>query len=263
MSSTSRRAACLAAAVVSALGAQAAEAAQPKFKHAQFKVKLTATQTTEWSTDRTWYDGCVSGDVRTTGSGTERLTFKGEPSNALHILKMGKTVALIARHGSRLNLAVSGSYTRNGKTDHTQLSGGEPQCGGSEPGVEPTPPDCGTKVWAGKVDLDRVEPRNYPAGDDLVVPLVPVFLLDRLDLGKITLQDLFANCPGGGGDDLIPTINSAFSEKKLLGKAKKVVVTGSDTSEYAQDGFRSKKTFKWRMELTRVAKAKLPKNIKP
>lgn len=246
-------AALAAATAVAAFTAAQASAATPKLAH--FKVTVRGSQSTKWTLDHTEYDGCVQGQVRQTGSGQESLSFKSRKPATASAVKLGRTTTFAAFSGSTPGARVKGSVTRSGHAESQQLSGNGPGCGGGGGGPAPTP-DCGTRAFSGSVDMNWVSPAEWPGGPP--VPLTSVLLLEGPQVGGTGLSGMFQDCPGGGPDQLIPTVGSALSSKKLFGKAKHFTIRGKDTDTTDDNGFHSDTSVHWVAKFTRLGGAFKP-----
>jgi hypothetical protein len=234
----------VAGAVVTALliGVTAGAEAKPVFTAARFSITVSGTQTSTWSLDSTTFDGCVQGDIRQTGSGRQSFSFKTPKPATLTAIKIDKSVII---SGTRLPGApVKGSLSRSGDIRTEQLSGDPTGCGDGG-GSPPTAPDCGTKPFAARVDLEWTTPDQYQG--EPPVPLVPVLLLEGpvFPTGSSGFSSLFQHCVGGGPDQLIPTPNSSLALKKLFGKVKRFTVRGADKQTTDSDGYRVETTVNW------------------
>lgn len=244
----------VAATALAAFTAAEAGAATPKLSH--FKVTVSGSQTTKWTLDHTMYDGCVQGEVRQSGSGQESLSFKSRKPATAFAVKVGKTTTFaVLGGGSSTGARVKGSVTRSGHVEAQQLSGNGPGCGGGGGGPAPTP-DCGKRAFSGSVDMRWVTPAEWPAGPP--VPLTSVLLLEGPQVGGAGLSGMFQDCPSGGPDQLIPTVGSALSSKKLFGKAKHFTIHGKDADTTDQDGFHADTSVHWVAKFTRIKGAFKP-----
>lgn len=247
-------AALAAATAIAAFTTAEAGAATPKLAH--FKVTVSGTQTTKWTLDNTMYDGCVQGEVRQTGSGQQSMSFKSRKPATAFAVKIGKTSTFaVLGGGSTPGARVKGTVTRSGHTESQQLSGTGPGCGGGGGGPAPTP-DCGKRAFNGTVDMNWVTPAEWPAGPP--VPLTSVLLLEGPQLAGKSLSELFQDCPSGGPDQIIPTVGSALSSKKLFGKAKHFTVKGKDTDTTDENGFHADTSVHWVAKFTRLKGAFKP-----
>jgi hypothetical protein len=79
-------------------------------------------------------------------------------------------------------------------------------------------------------------------------------------MGTKSFSTMFQNCPPGGPDQIIPTVGSALTVKKLFGKAKHFTIRGKDTDTTDQGGFHAKTSVHWVARFTRV---KGPVRVKP
>lgn len=239
----------LLAAAAAVLAAAPAGAAAKGMQTARFHATVSGTQKTTWTMDHTRYDGCIGGETRTTGAGTEEIAFKSTRRAPLDFLKIGADV--VASPGVA-GLPVRGTVRRDGATRLEQLSGGESFCGGTDKAEDPPAPDCGERSWRGTVSPVVYAPADYP-GRDLLVPLLPVLSLTGPTLrDDRTFNDLFRNCPGADGQ-LAPTPNSSFVRSRIYSKAKRVVIRGSDTVTESNDGYRTTVRITWRAVLVRRA----------
>ena len=227
--------------------APSAEAARTTMKIAQFTLTVTGTQTTDWSVDHTRYDGCVDGDVRTTGAGRERLTFGTRRPVRVDAIKIGRDAALNAR---TVGIPARGTIARQGSVSTTQLSGGESFCGGTPEPTAPPAADCGVRSWTG-----TISPVLYGPGD---AP-VEIPILQAVDVLAFTGPDLpagrhpgelFANCPGSDAT-LRATDTAELMPRDLFSRKRRIVVRGKETVERVEDGLTEKVAISWRAVLTR------------
>lgn len=231
-------AACSAAATILA---PAAAAAVPGMPTVHYQVTLSGSQTTTWSLDHTTYDGCVQGDVRTTGTGRQHVTFATAAPARVTALRIDGTVVLSANGAAGVPL--KGSVDQQTSTQVQQLSGGESGCGGVDAPTAPTAPDCGTRDWTGTVQPLIVAPDDYPA---LVSPLTSVLHWDGPSIDGMTgFDDLYANCPAIVGSTIAPTPQSWVLEHIAFARPTTFVVRGSDTTESTENGLTQQVTVNW------------------
>jgi hypothetical protein len=242
----------IAAAAVSLAVAAIAADASAAIKTARFKVTVSGTQTTNWTLDNTTFDPCIQGNVRMSGSGQQSFSFKStKPATGL-AARVGKSTIFTAITGSRTPGArVKGHVTRQGHVESQRLSGNGPGCGSGSPGAPPPPaPDCGKRAFAGTLDLRWATPAQWPGQPP--VPLTPVLLLEGPRMGTTSFSTMFKNCPPGGPDQIIPTVGSALTTKKLFGKAKHFTVRGKDTDTTDSNGFHADTKVSWVAKFTRL-----------
>jgi hypothetical protein len=236
-----------------ALLAPTAVAAAPKgMQIAQFTMTVTGTQTTDWTVDHVRYDGCVDGDVRTTGAGRERLTFASRRPQRVQAIRIGKDTALSAGTGG---LPARGTIERRGSVSVTQLSGGESGCGGAPEGTAPPAADCGVRSWTGKLHPTLYGPGDAPV-ENPVLQLVDVLAFSGPDLPEGRHPgEAFANCPGSDAV-LHATDTAELRPRDLFSRKRRIVVRGKERFERGADGHRETVTVEWRAVLKRRGKVR-------
>ena len=244
--------AAVAVAVALCAAPAAPAAADQEMKLARFKLTVTGTQTNDWSMAYTRYDGCVDGDVQTTGEGRERLTFRTRRPVRLQAIGIGREAALTAGNGG---IPMRGTIERQGSTQTHQLSGGESGCGGTEQPVEPPAPDCGVRAWTGSMHPVLYGPGDAPV-EDPVLQLVDVLAFTGPELpGGRHPGELFANCPGS--DALLRATETAeLTPRALFSRKRRIVVRGRETVERVEDGYRETVAIDWRAILERRGKVR-------
>lgn len=242
-----RRIAAAATVMTLALCAAPAEAQRGGMKIAQFNVTVTGTQTNHWAVDKTEYDGCVDGNVHTSGAGREHLTFHTRRRARVEAVGIGKDVVLSAGNGG---IPISGTIERQGDTSVTQLSGGESFCGGAPEPKAPPAPDCGVRPLNGTIDPVLYAPGDAPVPNP-ILQLVDVLAFTGPDLpGGRHAGEHFANCPGG--DALLRATDTAYLKPRdLFSRKRRIVVRAEDTVERVEDGYRESVVVSWKAVLTR------------
>jgi hypothetical protein len=235
-------AASMLAATFVVAAAPAAAATVPSIESAHFLVTLTGSQTTTWSMDHTRYDGCVKGDVRTTGSGRQHFTFATSAPLKVTASRYNGSVSLSAGMGG---IPVKGSVEHQTAIEVTQISGGESACGGTDNPQAPPVPDCGTRSWSGTVQPMIVKPANYYGAG--LTPLTPVLSWEGPSLADpVGFNSLFTYCPGIVGDAIAQTPNSGIVHRIAFAAPTKFTVTGSDvTSSTSDSGFTRNIDVRW------------------
>lgn len=242
-----RLATAVAVGMTLALCAAPAEAQRGGMRVAQFTLTVTGTQTNDWAVDRTEYDGCVDGDVHTSGVGRERLTFGTPRAVRVEAVGIGRDVVLSAGNGG---IPITGTIERQGSMSTTQLSGGESFCGGTPEPQAPPAPDCGTRRIAGTLDPVLYGPGDAPVPDP-VLQLVDVLAFTGPDLPEGRHPgELFANCPGS--DAVLRATDTAhLTPADLLSRKRRLVVRGDDVVERVEDGYRESVAIAWKAVLKR------------
>src|SRR5690349_3987782 len=212
-----------AVAAATALAAFTTATAGAAIKTARFKLTVSGSQSTNWTLDNTTYDGCIQGNVRMSGSGSQSFNFKStKPATGL-AARVGKsTVFTVVTGTTTPGARVKGSVTRSGHVTSQQLSGTGPGCGGGGGGGQPPAPDCGKRTFAGTMGFNWATPSQWPG--EPPVPLTPVLLLEGPQMGAKSFSTMYKNCPPGGPDQVIPTVGSALPAKKLFGRAKRFTI---------------------------------------
>jgi hypothetical protein len=230
-----------------ALCAAPAEAQRGGMKIAQFELTVTGTQANAWAVDQTEYDGCVDGDVHTSGAGRERLTFHTRRPARVEAVGIGQDVVLSAGNGG---IPISGTIERQGDMTVRQLSGGESFCGGVPEPTAPPAPDCGVRPLSGTLDPVLYAPGDAPVPNP-ILQLVHALAFTGPDLpeGRHPAEH-FANCPGS--DALLRATDTAhLKPRDLFSRKRRIVVRGEDTVERVEDGYRESVAISWKAVLTR------------
>lgn len=238
--------------------------ARGKLKLARYQVTISGTQTATWKLDHTEYDGCVQGDVRQFGEGSDKVTFTSRRRTLVQMLGLGRNdlAVTVGSSGGLPGLPVKGTATRSGHVDTQQLSGGESGCGGGD-GSPPPPPDCGAKAYNGYLTLQWTTPDGYPG--EPPVPLLPVLIAEGpwTKGGGSVFDSLFQNCPGGTATSLLPTPTSALTARKALGHARSFKLRGRDTEVTDTNGFHQEASVSWTAKFVRVKGRRTLKPPKP
>lgn len=228
---------------VAALAATTAAAAVPGMQLAHYEVTLSGSQTTTWSLDHTAFDGCVQGDIRTTGSGRQHVTFATSAPARVTAMQVDDTVMLTANGSAGVPL--KGTVDQRTSTQTEQLGGGESECGGVDGVTAPPAPDCGTRDWAGTVQPLILAPDDYPTAE-LVPPLTSVLHWDGPSIDGMTGFDaLYGNCPTIVGSTIAPTPNSSVLERIRFTSPTAFVVRGSGTTQGTENGLTQEVAVSW------------------
>jgi hypothetical protein len=226
-------------------------------KTARFKITVSGRQTTNWTLDNTMYDGCIQGYTRQSGSGAQSFSFKSTKAATGLAARVGRsTVFTVITGRTTPGARVKGSVSRSGQVTSQQLSGTGPGCGSGGGGGPAPTPDCGKRHFSGTVGLEWTTPAEWPGGPP--VPLVPVLLLQGPQMGTKSFSTMYQDCPPGGPDQIIPTVNSALTAKKLFGRAKRFTIRGKDSDTTDQNGFHSETKVSWVAKFTRIKGAFKP-----
>lgn len=245
-----RRAACAATVLAALCAPPAADAARENMQIARFAMTVKGTQVNDWNTDRTDFDGCVNGDVLTTGVGRERLTFTTPRAVPVQAIKIGKDVAFDA---GKTGMPVTGTIERRGSMSVTQLSGGESGCGGAPQPEAPPVADCGTRTWSGVLRPTLYEPWDAPVENPLL-QLFHVLGFSGPDLPEGNSPgSLFQACPGRGAQ-LLVTDTADLTPRRLFSKQRKITVNAKETITTSAGGEKDVVTVQWKAVLTRRGK---------
>jgi len=231
----------LAVATTMAMGAGAAQAAQPTFKQAKFKVEVEGVQTNKWGTSHVDPPGTGPCGVNFYGNGTEVVRFKTNRPGTLTIMDTGRAAPFVLVDNRKLR--ATARITRKGIMRLFQAEPGFCSDGTGQGAQPPKPEDCGTKtynLWFLEVGVLR----NRIEMDNQVAPLGP-----------------FLNCPSGGvsfGSMLNKFqhkgLNPKFPTDDMLERDdhKQWIIPASGNYRQKNADGESFTTLRWQIKLTRI-----------
>src|SRR4051794_28035041 len=235
----------------------ASAASAAKDQEASFKVEITASQESTWTTDFTTA-GCGSGTSHLTGNGKQGFSmatnkpFKvkafREPSGG------GSAFSYFEYGGGAQAVPANVAAWRDGVTS-VETTNGEP-CGDADPSTPPPPSDCGTRSFNADLIFDYYSPVDYP--DSELTPLVDVLSISGPFnasgfTGDELFDELYSNCPavGTNGGQLMLSPAGGISPKKLFGKKERFTVKAVDTVVTNTDSSHEETQMNWAVTFKR------------